>query len=194
VPGCFAIYVVKVPLNEKFKLVFNVFGASIYFKLYVLFLFLIEIIIPLFTLLSINIASVSTFKNVMGLTSNQVEARKAESRFTRMVFLLSAITLVTRIIDMVTSVFIRISVISPSTFEQGQLELIIFSKSIAIIFINISLAFDALVYLRMDKNIWGLILSFTGRNNRVILINFSKFYSILSSINYFNLIAARKCH
>jgi len=103
------------------------------------------------------------------LTGNQTEARKAERRFTKMVFLLSAITSVTRIIDMVASIFNRISVVSPGTFDQGTLELIIFSKSLTVILINIALAFDALVFLRMDKNIWGLALSFTGRNNGVII-------------------------
>ena len=120
----------------------------------------------------INIVTVYKFKQVMerhaDLTGNQTEARKAERRFTKMVFLLSAITSVTRIIDMVTSIFNRLSVISPSTFDQGTLELVLFSKSITVIFINIALAFDALVFLRMDKNIWGLILSFTGCSNRVI--------------------------
>jgi hypothetical protein len=102
------------------------------------------------------------------LTGNQIETRKAERRFTILVFLLSAITSVTRIIDMVTSIFNRISIISPSTFEQGTLELIIFSKSTSVFFINVALAFDALVFLRMDKKVWSLILSFTRRSNRVI--------------------------
>jgi hypothetical protein len=66
-----------------------------------------------------------------------------------MVFLVTAI--ITRIIDMATSVFKRISTVSTSTFEQGTLELVVFLKSIAIILINISLAFDAIVYLRMEK-------------------------------------------
>jgi len=172
VPAILAIYVVKVPLNGKFKLTLNVFGVSIYYKLYLFVTFLIEIVIPLITLLWINSVSIFKFKRVMerhgDLTGNQIKARKAERRFTRMVFFLSVITLVTRIIDMVTSIFIRISVISPSTFDRGTLELIIFSKSITVVLINIALAFDALVFLRMDKNIWALILSYRGRINRVI--------------------------
>jgi len=64
------------------------------------------------------------------LTGNQIEARKAERRFTRIVFLFSAITSVTRIIDMITSIFNRLSIVSPSAFEQSTLELIVFSKNI----------------------------------------------------------------
>jgi len=163
----------KVLLYGKFKLTLNVFGSSIYFKLYLPFLLLIEVLIPLLTLLLANIVTVYKFKHVMDrhadLTGNQTEARKAERHFTRIVFLLSAITSVTRMIDMVASIFNRISVVSPGTFGQGTLQLIIFSKSIAVNFINIALAFDALVFLRMDKNIWSLILSSTGRNNKVII-------------------------
>jgi len=166
VPCYFAVYVLKVPLNRMFKATLNVFGTSIYFKLYLLFLFLIEIVIPLITLMWVNSVSVFKFEHVMerhaDLTGNQIETRKAERRFTIVVFLLSAITSVTRIIDMVTSLLNRISVISPSTFDQGTLELILFSKSISVTLINIALAFDALVFLRTDKNIWSLILSFTG--------------------------------
>ncbi len=171
-PSFFAATVVKVPLNGKFELTLNIFGASNYFRLYFFLLFLMEIVIPLITLLWMNIVSVFKFKYVMerhgNLTGNQIDTRKAERRFTRMVFLLSAITSVTRIIDMITSIFNRLSIISPSSFDQGRLELLLFSKGITVILINIALAFDALVFLKMDKNIWELILSYTGRNNRVL--------------------------
>ncbi len=181
VPCFFAVYVV--PLNRKFKLTLNLFGASVYFKLYLLFLLLIEVLFPLLTLLLVNIVTVYKFKHVMerhgDLTGNQTEARKAERRFTRIVFLLSAITSFTRIIDMVASIFNRISVVSSSTFKQGTLELIIFSKSLTVVLINIALAFDALVFLRMDKNIWRLILSITGRNNRVIINLYVDYYNQL---------------
>ena len=175
-PGYFAVNAEKNPSNGKFKLTLNVFGSSIYFRLYFFLVFILELVIPVSILLWMNSISVFKFKHVMerhgDLTGNQIEARKAERRFTRMVFLLSAITLVTRIIDMVMSVFNRISIISPSSFKKVTLEHIVFSKSISVIFINIALAFDALVYLRMDKNIWALILSYTVRINRVI----SNFY------------------
>jgi len=171
-PSHFAVNAEKKHLNGKFNLKLNVFGSSIYFKLYFFLTFLVDTVIPLSTLIWVNIVSVFKFKRVMerhaDLTGNQIETRKAERRFTRMVFILSAITSVTRIIDMVTSVFNRISVISPGTFNQGTLELILFSKSISVIFVNIASAFDALVFLRMDKNIRSRI----GRSNRVILINF----------------------
>jgi len=134
----------------------------------------------------VNIVSTLKFKHLMArhadLTGNQVESREAEARFTRMVLLLSAITeaearftrmvlllsaitSLTRLIDLVASALYRTSIISPSTFDQGTLKLLVFSKSCSVIVINLTLAFDALVYLRMDKNIWRLIRS--PNENRV---------------------------
>jgi len=175
-PTYFAVNVEKDHLNGNFHLTLNALGVSIYYKLFVFLVFLLEFVIPVSTLLWMNGVSVYKFKHVMDrhadLTGNQIETRKSEHRFTRMVLLLSVITSVTRLIDMAIAIPARISVISPRTFGQGTLELILFSKSLSVILINIALAFDALVYLRMDKNIWELILSFTGRNNRVILLVF----------------------
>jgi len=165
-PLYFPIYVVKNPLNGTFKLSFNVFGASVYFQVYFFVLFLIETIIPLSVFLWLNIVSRFAFKRLMqrhaDLTGNQAMSRSAEDRFTKMVLLLSAVTLVTRLIDMVASTLTRISVIAPSVFNQDTIEVIIFSKSLSFILINTALAIDALVYLRMDKNIWRLILNLTG--------------------------------
>ncbi len=169
-PGYFSVYVVEVE-NGTYKQTLNVFGVSFYFKLYFLLIFLIEIVIPLFTLLFMNVLSVFKFKNLMerhsDLTGNQAESKKAEDRFTKIAIVLSAITSITRLIDLFTSTLNRISIISPNTFDQGTLELISFSKSLSVTFIDIAFAFDALVYLRMDKNIWRLILSLIGLN-RVI--------------------------
>jgi len=175
-PSYFAVNVEKDRLNGNFYLTLNVFGVSIYYKLFLLLIFLLEFVIPVSTLLWMNIVSVFKFKHVMerhaDLTGNQIEARKSEHRFTRMVLFLSAITSLTRLIDMAIAIPGRISVISPSTFGQGTLELFLFSKSFSVILIDIALAFDALVYLRLDNNIWKLVLSYTGRNNRVILLFF----------------------
>ncbi len=121
-----------------------------------------------------NTVSVFKFKHVMerhgNLTGRQIETTNAEHRFTRMVLFLSAITSITRLVDMIIAIPARISVIFPGTFGQGTLELILFSKIVSVILINIALAFDALVFLRMDKNIWALILSFTGHNKRVNIL------------------------
>jgi len=167
---CYSVvFVVKDPLTGVFKFTFNDFGSSVYFKVYLFVLFLLETVVPLFTQSYLNIVSTVKFKHLMArhadLTGNQVESREAEARFTRMVLLLSAITSLTRLIDLVASALYRTSIISPSTFDQGTLKLLVFSKSCSVIVINLTLAFDALVYLRMDKNIWRLIRS--PNENRV---------------------------
>ncbi len=185
---CYSVvFVVKDPLTGVFKFTFNDFGLSVYFKVYLFVLFLLETVVPLFTQSYFNIVSTVKFKHLMArhadLTGNQVESREAEAHFTRMILLFSVITSLTRLIDLVTTTLYRISFISPSTFDQGTLELLVFSKSCSVIVINLTLAFDALVYLRMDKKIWGLIRSLTG--NRVI--NLSLISRFLYKIKLFNL-------
>jgi len=186
-PCYFVVYVTKDPSNGVFKSYLNQFGSSVYFKVYFFVLFLLETVVPLFTQSYFNIVSTVKFKHLMArhadLTGNQVESREAEAHFTRMILLFSVITSLTRLIDLVTTTLYRISFISPSTFDQGTLELLVFSKSCSVIVINLTLAFDALVYLRMDKKIWGLIRSLTG--NRVI--NLSLISRFLYKIKLFNL-------
>jgi len=169
-PYYFTLYVGKDSTNGIFKSYFNEFGSSVHFKVYYFFLFLLEIVVPLFIHSYFNTVSTVKFKRLMArhadLTGNQVESREAEAHFTRMVLLFSLITFLTRLIDLVTTTLYRISLIWPSSFDQGFLNLLIFSKSCSVFFMNLPLSLDALVYLRMDKNIWALILGLTG--NRVI--------------------------
>jgi len=167
-PGFFAFYVFKTPLKETFQVAWNVFGVSDYFKVFVLVLFLFESIIPLFIFLCMSVVSNFKFKRLMQrhaqLTGNQTEASNAEARFTKMVLIFSAITFLTRLGDLIATVFLRIASTSPDAFKKGSLDLITFSKTVSLFFIYFALASDGLIYLRMDTNIWALILRFTKRN------------------------------
>jgi hypothetical protein len=170
-PGYFPFYVFKTPLQEKYQVAWNAFGVSDYFKVFVFVLFLFEVVIPLFIFLCLSIVSKFKFERLMQrhgqLTGNQTEAINAETRFTKMVLIFSVTILLTRLCDLITTVFGRLASISPVTFNKGSLELITFSKSVSLFFIYIALDLDGFIYLRMDKNIWALILRLTKRN-RVI--------------------------
>ena len=167
----FCIFCSKRFFKWNFKLTPSVYSESIYFKVYLFFLFLFEFVIPLCTLSTMNILSVFKFKSLMqrhgNLTGNQTDAREAEVRFTKMILFLSFISLLTRLIDLAITIPNRIAFFSPDTFDKGTIQLLIFSKSFSFFGVNLVLALDGLVYLRMDKNIWKLIRSFT-RFNRVI--------------------------
>ena len=69
----------------------NKFGNSKYLFFYFIGLFLLETLIPLLVQLILSIVSVYKFKRLMyrlgHLTRNQTEARKAEVRFTKTIFI-----------------------------------------------------------------------------------------------------------
>ncbi len=96
------------------------------------------------------------------LTNNQTEARMAEVRFTKMVLLLSFITSVTRILDLIFTIGNRIYYIAPYLFQPGAGDKIMFAKSLSNLIVYGAFALDVLVYLIMDNNLWRLISTITG--------------------------------
>jgi len=79
-----------------------------------------------------------------------------------MVILISTITIVVRLIDLIVSVFSRLSLITPKTFKKSGIELIFFSKYLSVLLMNLSISFDNIFCLRMDKKLWPLVCRFVG--------------------------------
>ncbi len=170
---CFFIFSVgKNTLNQKYLFKFNDFGESVFLRVYLFGLFLIDIIL-IFLFVFINILSVLKFKDLMkrhaSLTGNTVTTRKAENRFTKMVLFLSIIISQTRVIDLIISIFLRINAIAPNLFNESSRQNIIFLKGLSNLSINMAFAFDGLIYLRMDRKIWNLVFNFR-KSKKVILL------------------------
>jgi len=68
-PCYFTVYVFIDPTNGLFKSYFNEIGFSVYFNVYYFVLFLLEIVLPLFTYLYMSIVYTVKFKRVMARTS-----------------------------------------------------------------------------------------------------------------------------
>jgi len=156
-PSHFAIEVVKLEGFLKYLRRFNKFGSSDFFKAYFFLLLIIENVIPLVILIYLDIISIIKFKSLMEmhahLTRNQIESKKAEERFTKMVLILSGITAVVRILDLLITIANRLYMIAPGQSNN----IITLLKSIVNLILCMSLAFDLLVYLKMDKKIWKLV-------------------------------------
>jgi len=165
-PYYFAIDIVKCVQNGSYTKKLNKLGVSGVFTAYFFLLLLIETVIPLAIHLFLNIVSIYKFKNLMerhaNLTNNQTEARMAEVRFTKMVLLLSFITSVTRILDLIFTIANRIYYIAPYLFQPGAGDKIMFAKSLSNLIVYGAFALDVLVYLIMDNNLWRLISTITG--------------------------------
>ncbi len=162
-PVFFSISVVEDSSSLTFYSELNSFGSSIYFRIYTFFLILFESFLPLFILFLMNILSVIKFKNLMThhaeVSGNRRTSRKAEYRFTKMVLLLTSITFIVRLIDLITMIFNRIYITSTIKFDTKTVEYIRFFKGVSVLTTNLGLALDAIVILKMDKNIWNIILT-----------------------------------
>ncbi len=173
VPSYLAFTIVKT--QNMFSLGLAEFGNSRWFTVYYLGIFLIETIVPLSVQSILYSVSVYKFKRVMNihghLTRNQTAARKAEVRFTKTSFLLGSICMVSRLFDLTTSVFTLSVVLYPTLFTQKSINIISFFKSLTNFILYFVHAFDSIIYIKMDKNLWKLILK-TFKINKVNKITF----------------------
>jgi len=105
------------------------------------------------------------------LSNQQIRAKEAEQRFTKMIIVLSIICIITRMFDLVASVLNRLVILRPDLFSINFITLIRLLKGTA----NFVLAFvdsiDCIVCIIMDKNIWKLILNILG----IFQVNIVKF-------------------
>jgi len=166
VPFYFIYDIVLVPNTNKFTIQLNHFGSSTISFYYLIVLFLIENVIPIFISIGLSISSVYKYKILMvshgNLTNQQIKAKEAEQRFTNMIIILSIICLTTRIFDLVASLLNRLSILRPGMFSINFITLIRLLKGLSnfvLVFIDF---LDCSVYIVMDKNIWKLISNFLG--------------------------------
>ena len=105
-PAYFSIRIVQTThFSSIFYWITSDFGLSLFLKLYILLIFLVESVIPVFFLLIMNIISIRKFRKVMAtLTTDQNKSVKAEKRFTKWILVLTAICLITRSLDLLSTV------------------------------------------------------------------------------------------
>jgi len=105
----------------------------------------------------------STFISITRFIKNKSAAKQAEASFTKMVIFLSTFISITRFIDLITITLRRTTVINQKLFEPETIELIIFLKNLSDFFLITCFALYSLVLLRMDKNLFKIILKIKGR-------------------------------
>jgi len=134
--------------NNMYILENTEIGKSRIFFIYYFGLFLLETVIPLSIQLILSVVSVLKFKKVMNrhghLTRNLTEAKKAEIRFTKAVFSFSLITFVSRVFDLISSIFNRLNIINPPLFSAQNLKLIYFFKALTNLILFLVHAFDGI--------------------------------------------------
>jgi len=165
-----AFFSVEISINENGLYVkkFTDFGSSRIFSIYFIGVFALEYVIPVIIISILNVASVLKFKICMEvhgrLTQKQIEAKKAEIRLTRLVIFLTAICIVTRLLDLISIVLNRLTFIDESLFSPSGQALIRFSIIIKNILLYMVQALDGLVIITMDKNVLPLVLKMLRLN------------------------------
>ena len=91
--------------SELFAIEFTEFGMSKSLNFYLIIVYLIETVFPVFTLAILNIISIVKFRQRMKkkghLLKNQTLTKKRQLNFTVMVLILTTICFVTRVIDLI---------------------------------------------------------------------------------------------
>ncbi len=110
-PLYFAFHLEAVDTNEEFTFKLTVFGLSAMFKGYAAGIYLLETVLGVFTLGFFNVLSAIRFREKMirkgHLLQNRTETKQKEVIYTKMVFILTTICFITRLLDAVAGVFIR---------------------------------------------------------------------------------------
>jgi hypothetical protein len=165
-----AFFSVEIILNENGLYVKKLsnFGTSKVFNFYFFGIFALEDVLPIIIIFILNVSSVLKFKIHMRahgrLTQKQLESRKADIRLTRLIIFLTAICIVTRLLDLISIVLNRLTYIDESMFSPSGQALIRFFINIKNILLYLVQALDGLVIITMDKNVLPLVLKMLRLN------------------------------
>jgi len=105
----------------------------------------------------LQITSVIKFREIMirkgHLLQNRTETKRAERMYTKMVFILTTICLITRSFEAISSVSHRIIVLKIYKITDSTKSYLMLLNDISLLLLFSSHAFDILVYLIMDPNL-----------------------------------------
>ena len=185
-PGFIAVEIVKQPNGLYVKKLTN-FGLSKAYTYYLVVLFMLETVIPIGTILVLNVLSVVKFRKQTrihrNLTRQQQNDNKVENRYTKLVIILTTICIISRFFDMATGLLYRLQYLDPSMISKGQILLITFSMSLSNLVLFIIHGEDGLIYFKMDRNLWRLSLAMLGLKKVNIFI-FKSFQNIKNKFTF----------
>jgi len=157
VPLYFAFRLEAVSSNEEFAFKLTDFGKSTLFKVYAAGTFLLETVLGVCILGILNVLSAITFREKMirkaHLLRNRTYTRRAEIMYNKMVFILTSICFITRLLDAVTGAFVRLMSLDVYNFSDEIKFQIKLYYDISLMFLLTAHAFDNWVYFLMDPNL-----------------------------------------
>jgi len=156
-PLYFAFHLEAVGSNEEFAFKLTDFGQSAIFKGYAAGTYLLETVLGVCTLGFFNLLSAIRFREKMirksHLLSNRTETKQKEIMYTKMVFILTSICFITRLLDAVTGTFARFKALNIFELSDETKLQITLCYDISLVLLSAAHAFDNWVYLLMDPNL-----------------------------------------
>lgn len=150
------------------------FGRTTFLSIFAAAIYLLETLIPISSLVILNIISVKTFREVMRkknrITQNNKATGKSERKFSKMVFILTTVVIITRSMDMVTGVVRRLIDFANLDISDDFGMLALFLKHLTLFFLFGSHSFDSIVLFKLDKNIYTLVRDVFGLKEVCIII------------------------
>jgi hypothetical protein len=156
-PGYFSYHVVRVGSDEKFTVKLTAFGKTSMFQCYASGLFLLETGVGVCIIGFFNVLSAIRFRENMirkgHLLRNRTETKRKEVMYTKMVFILTTICFITRLLDAVTGTFARSMALNIFEFEDETKYRITLYYEISLMLLLAAHAFDNWLYFLMDPNL-----------------------------------------
>ncbi len=123
VPAYFAFKIEKLP-NGFFVKKLSSFGTSNIFNIYSIAMLIIDTISPVVLTIILNAVSIYKFRKQMrihhNLTSKQKKENKTEKHYSKLVIILTTVCIISRILDLATTILFRLSIINPSMFSRND--------------------------------------------------------------------------
>jgi hypothetical protein len=180
VPLYFAFRLEAVSSNLEFAFKLTDFGQSTLFKIYAAGTYLLEALLGVCTLGFFNVLSAIRFREKMirksHLLRNRTDTKRAEIMYTKMVFILTSICFITRLLDAVTGTFARFKALNiVELSDETKLQITLF-YDISLVLLSAAHAFDNWVYLLMDPNLRRCTRELFYRpNTQTTLVSFNCF-------------------
>jgi len=186
VPPLFAFRLEAVSTNEEFAFKLTEFGQSTMFKGYVSGLFLLETVLGVCILGILNVLSAIRFREKMirkgHLLRNITETKQKEVMYTKMVFILTTICFITRLLDAVTGTFARSLALNIFEFSDESKYHITLYYEISLMLLLAAHAFDSWVYFLMDPNLRRCTRElFCRPTTQTTIVSCNCFYQLLSN-------------
>ncbi len=160
-PYFFVYKIAQTPaIEDQYVLELTEFGRSKFVIIYVTLVYILETFIPQILLIVFNVFSILKFHETMinkrriaGNRNIIMRSRRAQMKFMRIQIILSSICIVTRVIDLVSGILIRLAGLDQIDESSGKYEAIKKFSDFSSFLLYVVHAFDGLLFFKMDRNL-----------------------------------------